>query len=166
MPLSVRYGAISDTHGHLPASVYRHFAGVERIFHCGDIGAESCLYELEAIAPVIAVAGNMDPWHIAGSQPQSIIEEMPFGRIAIAHGMRFGHDNERIARGLLDAFAPESPRVILFGHSHIPYVRQHGKTLVVNPGSASIPKGAAASVAILHYELQTETLSAEILHIR
>ena len=158
---------ISDTHGTLPAGVYRALEGVERIYHCGDIGEEACLRELETIALVRAVAGNMDPWPLSSTIPDSFVDELPFGRVGVSHGMAFGHDNKRISLGLLEWFAEESPRVILFGHSHVPYVKSHGRTLVVNPGSASLPQsGEAPSVGVLTYRPDTFDLSAEILYLQ
>ena len=53
-------GIISDTHGRLPQSVAKAFAGVDLIIHAGDIGEPDVLQALEKIAPTIAVRGNMD----------------------------------------------------------------------------------------------------------
>ena len=53
-------GIISDTHGVLSPEVHNLFAGVDQIIHAGDIGGEDILFELETIAPVVAVYGNTD----------------------------------------------------------------------------------------------------------
>ncbi|HEY2895776.1 MAG TPA: metallophosphoesterase family protein, partial [Gemmatimonadaceae bacterium] len=53
-------GLISDTHGLLRAGVHEAFAGVDLIFHAGDVGGDDILNELSLIAPVEAVYGNMD----------------------------------------------------------------------------------------------------------
>lgn len=161
MPQVLRYGVISDTHGRLPAEVFPAFENVERIYHCGDIGAEACIKELETIAPVVAVAGNMDPWPLAGMHADSLTQDEAFGTVALCHGMHYGHTNARIAQGLLELFADAHPRAILFGHSHQFYCKTHGKTLVLNPGSASLPQsGSPRSVAILEYDPHTARLSA------
>lgn len=59
-----RIGVISDTHvphfRRLPASVWVHFADVEVIIHAGDLSVLSILSELETIAPVVAVQGNVE----------------------------------------------------------------------------------------------------------
>ena len=57
---SVRIGVISDTHGYLDPQVLAEFAGVQHIIHAGDIMDAATLEALETIAPVTAVAGNMD----------------------------------------------------------------------------------------------------------
>jgi putative phosphoesterase len=55
-------GVLSDTHGSLHAGVVSLFrtASVELILHAGDVGKYSVLEELEKIAPVVAVRGNID----------------------------------------------------------------------------------------------------------
>ena len=55
-----RIGVISDTHGYLDPQVLEAFAGVDHIIHAGDIMDAATLEALEGIAPVTAVAGNMD----------------------------------------------------------------------------------------------------------
>ena len=56
----MRFGVISDTHGRLDPKVPKAFAGVDRIFHGGDIGSEAVLDALQQIAPVTAIRGNND----------------------------------------------------------------------------------------------------------
>ena len=34
----MRIGVVSDTHGVFDRAIVRHFAGVDRILHAGDIG--------------------------------------------------------------------------------------------------------------------------------
>ena len=53
-------GVISDTHGQVQSGVYNAFAGVDFILHAGDIGSWDVIIELETIAPVKAVVGNID----------------------------------------------------------------------------------------------------------
>ena len=53
-------GVISDTHGLVRPGVYDVFEGVDLILHAGDIGSRDVIIELEAIAPVKAVVGNVD----------------------------------------------------------------------------------------------------------
>ena len=53
-------GCISDTHGIFDRAIIRHFAGVEHILHAGDIGKREIIEQLEQIAPVTVVSGNVD----------------------------------------------------------------------------------------------------------
>jgi putative phosphoesterase len=56
----MKIGVVSDTHGLLRPEVVAALAGVERILHLGDVGDAEILRELEKIAPVTAVRGNID----------------------------------------------------------------------------------------------------------
>ena len=56
----MRIGILSDTHGLLRPQVLPALKGVDRILHLGDVGKLSILKELETIAPVTAIRGNVD----------------------------------------------------------------------------------------------------------
>lgn len=61
----MRIGVISDTHvpvraRALPGAVFDIFAGVDLILHAGDLITLDVLAELQTIAPVLAVHGNVD----------------------------------------------------------------------------------------------------------
>ena len=61
----MKVGVLSDTHvptivSALPPAIYDIFQGVDLILHAGDIVELSVLDDLRAIAPVEAVAGNVD----------------------------------------------------------------------------------------------------------
>ena len=53
-------GVISDTHGLLRPEALDALRGAQQIIHAGDIGSRSILHQLEKIAPVTAVRGNVD----------------------------------------------------------------------------------------------------------
>ena len=56
----MKIGVVSDTHGFFDARLQELLAGVELILHAGDVGKLEVLDELERIAPVRAVKGNID----------------------------------------------------------------------------------------------------------
>jgi uncharacterized protein len=127
----MRVGLISDTHGLLRPEVFAAFEGVEAIVHAGDIGSLEILTELEAIAPVTSVWGNTDGLDVRERLPEIARVELAGLRVVVVHGQQYGSPNaERVA-----AEHPEADLVV-FGHSHRPEIRQIGKTLAVNPGSA------------------------------
>ena len=163
---TVFYGVLSDTPGVLPAAVHEALAGVCRVFHCGDVGSQAVLNELLIIAPVTAVAGNMDPWPLAGALPETLVDRTEFGTLAMAHAAGRAHDNALIAQGLLHHFRASDPRVILFGHSHEAYCRTVGNTLFLNPGSASRPvSGERGSVVVLEYDPASDRLDTRFVHV-
>ena len=55
-----RIGIISDTHSYWDDRYAQHLNDCDEIWHAGDIGSDEVLDRLNAIAPVRAVAGNID----------------------------------------------------------------------------------------------------------
>ncbi|HEY5507000.1 MAG TPA: metallophosphoesterase family protein [Coriobacteriia bacterium] len=136
-----RIGVISDTHGELPDAVERAFAGVDAIVHAGDIGSGYALDLLEAIAPVTAVAGNMDVGR-AAELPLAANVSLGGVRVLVAH-------RQRDLAGSLDPVRAGA-RVAVVGHTHVPMVEERDGVLWVNPGSPVAPRaGSAPSVAIV-----------------
>ncbi|GIW05263.1 MAG: phosphoesterase [Dehalococcoidia bacterium] len=156
----MRIGLISDTHGHpMPAEARIAFEGVGLILHAGDLGDETILTELAAIAPVEAVAGNVDSEALAAQLGRRKIVTVGRIRIGLVHGDRgAGRTTPERALG---AFEPGSVDVVVFGHSHAPRVDWHRNILLVNPGSATQPRlQPQPSVAILTVG---ESVEAEIV---
>jgi hypothetical protein len=138
----MRIGVISDTHGLFDPAIYQHFVGVEHILHAGDIGDRSVLRQLEAIAPVTAVSGNVDGYGRSGYPSERLIE-LGGRRIALRHILFEGGRLTREGRAFLER---EQPDVCIFGHTHQPKAEWFGKTLLFNPGSAGpkrfkLPRG-------------------------
>src|SRR5690242_21756496 len=67
-------GLISDTHGLLRAEALRALEGSELILHAGDVGNPEIVEALRAIAPVVAVRGNVDTetWATALAEPEVV----------------------------------------------------------------------------------------------
>jgi putative phosphoesterase len=151
-----RIGVISDTHiparsRVLPPAVLEAFAGVDAILHAGDVNVRDVLVELEAVAPVHGVLGNNDDWSLHGILPEQA--RVDFGELAELGGLVIGmvHDSgpTQGRRGRLAAAFPGC-RVVVFGHSHQPFVEDDGSLLLLNPGSAVDPRRAKVpTVAIL-----------------
>ncbi len=156
-------GIISDTHiphfKKLPGAIWEHFAGVELIIHAGDLSVLSVTKELETIAPVVAVQGNVEEDEVIHALP--IKREIVVGhcRIGIVHILGDSHNRERIARQEF----PEA-RVVVFGHSHIPYNQEHDGQLLFNPGSATDRRRQArCSIGLLHVDDEAKSVKGEII---
>ncbi|MCM3748492.1 metallophosphoesterase [Paenibacillus pasadenensis] len=134
----MRIGLVSDTHlsgtaGKLPDELVRGLQGVEFILHAGDWTHPRAVALLEAIAPVDGVAGNNDGPDLVRRFGKKKLLELGGFRIGIVHGdIGWGRWTEQKA---LSNFEGEDAAVILFGHSHTPYRKQHGASLLFNPGS-------------------------------
>jgi len=155
---------ISDTHadgmGKLPAALYDALKTADLILHAGDITSPSVIDELKAIAPVEAVAGNMDGWDISNHHPDKKVVEAGGFRIGITHGAgRVTNIEERV----LAIFENDNVDCIVFGHSHHPVVTWHGRVLLVNPGSPTDKRWAPYnSYAVLEL---TDKITAEIVRL-
>ena len=158
MTEAIRVGLISDTHGVLPTSVYRVFAGVSRILHAGDIGSAKILDDLGRIAPVTAVRGNIDvASELAMRLPSFSVTDVGGIRFALTHikGRAISVEDAR-SRGC-DFY--------VFGHTHISEVVEDDGLWVVNPGSPSRARsGSGRSVAIVEAS-DGEVLSVEVVSL-
>lgn len=128
-------GVISDTHiptraPGLPEQVQETFQGVDLILHAGDLVQPEVLYQLEDLAEVQAVAGNMDPPFL--QQTLGTVKSFHFKgfRIGLLHGQGDRKKTERLALRTFKGFD-----CIVYGHSHAPCNRWEKGTLLFNPGS-------------------------------
>ncbi len=176
----MRIGIISDTHipeacEHLPPAVFDAFKGIDLVMHAGDVYVTRVLDDLSRIAPVIAALGNGDEG-LDGHQFKLEIDE----RVREAHvveidGLRIGlvHAIPTPDETSYEVFAGAMRRhfggpvdVVVQGHSHLEGVARFGGTLVVNPGSATLPRnlvGVPGTVAIL--EIESGRVSVEIIRL-
>lgn len=144
-----RIGVISDTHGVLYPEVFKVLAGVDLIVHAGDVGGEEILTELEAIAPVKAVSGNVDWEPDPRRRPLYQTIETPVGRLAMTHG-HLPQAPSTDLNMMKDFFSDFDPHVIIYGHSHIAKLEEIGGVKVFNPGSAGPPRfGRKPSVGLM-----------------
>jgi putative phosphoesterase len=130
---AIRIGVIADTHGRFDPVVRRHFKGVDYILHAGDIGDRSVIEQLEQIAPVTAVSGNIDNNDEQSGFPAEAVIELAGLRVAIRHILYESGKLTKDGRAFLDC---EQPDICIFGHTHQPKAKWFGKTLLFNPGSA------------------------------
>jgi putative phosphoesterase len=121
----MRIGVVSDTHGLLRPEIAPTLAGVERILHLGDVGKISILHELEKIAPVTAIRGNVDR--------EGPCSELPETEVILAGG-RYVYMLHDLNTLHLDPVAGRFAAV-LFGHTHIPNFYNRKGVLYFNPGS-------------------------------
>lgn len=122
-----RIDIVSDTHGYLASGLLHELRGADAIIHAGDITSEEDYERLKAIAPLYAVLGNNDYFYDYGPSVKSTASFS-------IDGLSFfvSHYREDIPVGKVD--------VGICGHTHVPSIEQRGNTLVVNPGSASLPR--------------------------
>ena len=137
----LRVGLVSDTHGRLSAALWDLFSGVSSIIHAGDVGESSVLADLETIAPVLAVRGNTDA--ALGRLPEVLTTDAGGLSIRVQHVVS-DHTKklERLA-------AASRTDLLVFGHTHRPFIQQIRGTLFVNPGSASRSRTGCNTAGLL-----------------
>jgi len=145
----VRLGVIADTHGLLRPEVLEVFAQVDHILHGGDVGKWEVVSELEALAPVTAVWGNVDGLEIRTRLPQVATLRLDGFDIVVTHGHQFGSPTP----AKLVAEFPGA-EIIVFGHTHRPLLELVDRTVtVMNPGGAGAPRfGLQPSVGVMELE--------------
>ncbi|MGH7467718.1 MAG: metallophosphoesterase family protein [Longimicrobiales bacterium] len=153
----MRIGLISDTHGQLRPQIFDHFRAVQLILHAGDVGDQDVLTQLETLAPVHAVIGNTDTFPLLNTLPEVQELELLGRRVVITHGHRLGS----LTPALLRHTHP-SAQIIVYGHTHKPYVGRTDGTLIVNPGAAGPARfRLKPSIAILEWN----NFAEEIVHL-
>ena len=125
-----KFGVVSDTHGLLRPEVAPALAGVERIFHLGDVGRFPILEELGKVAPVTAVRGNVDREGKCAGLPET---EVALVEDAV-HGDRYIYMLHDLKMLRLDPAAGRFAAV-LSGHTHVPNFYHRKGVLYFNPGS-------------------------------
>jgi putative phosphoesterase len=161
-------GLISDTHvpvraKEIPQQVFKIFEKADYIIHAGDLVQMSVVEELEQLALVLAVHGNMDGPEIRGRLPRINSLKIFDWKIGVIHdcGALFGAGKMReiAARNGFD--------VLVYGHTHSPAVKTEAKTLYVNPGSPTNPTPPfinRPTVALLR--VTTQSIMPEIMPIQ
>ncbi|HEX8746924.1 MAG TPA: metallophosphoesterase family protein [Pyrinomonadaceae bacterium] len=152
-------GVISDTHGLLDEKVPGLFRGVSSIIHAGDIGKEDLIWQLEAVAPVIAVRGNNDSDTMC----------FPNERMAVIEGRTFYVRHifatvEKMTKAQQRIIERHMPDAVIFGHSHKAYSGAWRGTLLFNPGSAG-PKRFSLPRSIGILEITEDSITPRIIEI-
>ncbi|MCM1349546.1 MAG: metallophosphatase family protein [Firmicutes bacterium] len=130
-----RIGLLSDTHSCWDSRYALHFQGCDEIWHAGDIGDATILRQLEEIAPVRAVRGNIDHGEVARRCPEVQEFELEGVKVWMTH---IGGYPGRYSRGVKQLLRDNGVKLMISGHSHILKVIPDNELglLHVNPGAA------------------------------
>ena len=130
-------GIVSDTHipkvGEVvPDEAVERLRGADLILHAGDLVSLEVIRQLEEIAPVRAVQGNMD-------YPE-VRDRYPVKEVFTLEGLRFGltHGSGApvgIERRVMELFRGSDLDVLVFGHTHKALIEERKGVLLLNPGS-------------------------------
>jgi putative phosphoesterase len=149
----IRVGIVSDTHGLLRDSVVAALRGSNLILHAGDIGKSTVLEGLRALAPVVAIRGNVDSkW--AHDLPDTEDLTLAGRRLHVLHDLK---------ELSVDPVATRID-VVVSGHSHVPGIERRAGVLYVNPGSAG-PRRFRLPIALATLDLGPSRIRARIVEL-
>jgi putative phosphoesterase len=149
--MTTRIGLISDTHipevgPELPPEIYALFKGVDLILHAGDMHSTQVIEWLEKIAPVYVARGNGDDGFHQPSQGRHpkvqeyhVLKVENF-KIGLTHDIPLPHTHPWLDfRKTMLTFFKEEVDIVVCGDTHVEMVAWFDRTLVVNPGSPTLP---------------------------
>jgi len=129
---SVRLAVVADTHSQPHPKTAERLAELkpDAILHGGDIGDLRVLDELAKVAPVYAVRGNIDTH--ARDLPDVLTLDVGTLRLLLTHIAVYGPK----LRGEIAKLAREEhAKLVVCGHSHVPFIGLDKGIEVFNPGS-------------------------------
>ena len=129
-----RLCVFSDSHG-FPDHMLRviRAEGPDAVFHLGD--GEGDLRAVKRAfphLPVYSVRGNCD---VFGAAPVLLKTEIEGKKIFAAHGHTYKVKYDRDLQTLRYAALEADARIVLFGHTHVPFHDRVWGMELVNPGS-------------------------------
>lgn len=133
----LRLVVVADTHGKPNPKSLEHIAALapSGILHAGDIGELGVLDELEKIAPVEAVRGNVDV------KAPDLVDALT---LDVVDGSRLlltlllthiGVYGPKLRREAAELARKEGASLVVCGHSHVPFIGKDRGIGVFNPGS-------------------------------
>ncbi len=142
--------ALSDTHlekEELPLAITRLAGVADIILHAGDFISAQAHAALADLGRLEAVKGNADHAELKRLLPERKIIEVEGIRIGLVHMAFHGSSlvgAEMMAREM-------NVGVLVFGHIHRPIV-ERGERLLICPGSPTLPRMSAPTVAEIDAE--------------
>lgn len=134
MSKSIYALAVSDTHGNRQSlkQIANNYGNFSYLFHLGDNVADAIwLSDYMINTQVVYVKGNCD---YGDNAPEFETVVLNNQKIILTHGhklkVKYGYE-----RALYYALENEAA-ALLFGHTHVPYIKYEEGLWLINPGSA------------------------------
>lgn len=144
---------VSDTHRENKNyfTVLEKLKPLDMIIHCGDVeGAEYALTR-SVECPVMMVAGNNDYFN---SLPRELEFNIGKYKVLLVHG-----HNYYVYMGpemLKEEARSRGVDIVMFGHTHKPYLNVENDLVTLNPGSLSYPRQDGRKPSYMLMELDKE----------
>lgn len=164
---TIRIAVLSDTHGKPHPILYPILKEYRPllILHAGDVGGPELLEELEKIGTTIHVRGNVDP--TGPTWPDSLSLHITLG--SAAHmDLLLLHSavaNLRLSVKTRSLLQKDPAQIVVFGHSHVPFLGMDEKVCLFNPGSAGPRRwGLPTTIGLIEIAASRLTLKHLDLH--
>jgi putative phosphoesterase len=128
---------VADTHGHAHPNARPLIERLapKLIVHAGDIGDVAVLEPLREVAPLLAVRGNIDarlPGFVDSMDIDFVRGERSVLKVLLTHIAVYG---PKLRAEVARLAAARSARLVLCGHSHVPFLGRDKGLVMFNPGS-------------------------------
>jgi uncharacterized protein len=140
---TLRLAVVADTHSEPHPKSAKRIAAEKphAIIHAGDIGNLRVLDDLAKIAPILAVRGNIDVH--APDLPDALTidicdtpsdekSDARLFRILLVHIAVYG---PKLRADIVRRARAEDARIVICGHSHVPFIGRDQNITIFNPGS-------------------------------
>ena len=159
-------GLIADTHvpkraPRVPQQVFDAFKNVDYIIHAGDLVELPVIDELEQVAPVLAVQGNMDAQEVKDALPELNSLKVFDWKIGVIHDP----DVLSGADKMLYVAKENGFNVLVYGHTHSPRIRWEGEVLFINPGSPTDPASFLNKPSVGLLQISKKTIMPQIIDL-
>jgi uncharacterized protein len=147
-------GLIADTHGLMRPEALAALQGCDLVIHAGDVGKPVILEKLRAVAPVVAVRGNIDKGVWASQLPVTAVAEAGSSLIYVLHDIAQLDINPAAAK-----FS-----AVVSGHSHKPGRTDRDGVIYLNPGSAG-PRRFHLPITVARLDLRQSPWTVEFIEL-
>ncbi len=134
---AIRIVVVADTHSkaHPKSAEVIAAEHPNHILHAGDIGDLAVLDRLAKIAPTSAVRGNIDAH--ANGVPDTLTIDLRDGdeslfKMVLLH---IGANGPKLRANVVRLARAEGARIVVCGHSHVPFIGRDRAFTIFNPGS-------------------------------
>lgn len=150
---------VSDTHGNnkILADVIKKERPFDMLVHCGD--AECSEGSLRALAdtPVYVCEGNNDYFY---DLSRRIVFDVAGHRVLLTHGH---YDKVYYDLDTLNYRAKEAGAdIVMFGHTHVPCVRNIDGIRFVNPGSLTYPRQTGRQPTYIIMDIDADNIQIDL----
>ena len=159
-------GLISDTHIpkralSIPHRVFEVFQNVDFIIHAGDLVQLSVIDELEQVAPVLAVHGNMDAQEVSEALPVLNSLKIFDWKIGVMHDPSVLQSSGKMVK-----IAKENGfNVFVYGHTHSAKIKWEEKNLFINPGSPTDPASFLNKPSVALLKITKKAITPQIINL-